>query len=186
MAEILVVCTGNINRSPTVAAVLGRRLGDRHDVRQAGLTADDMSSPARMITAALRHDIDLSTHRSRLVQPDSIATADLIIGMDRSHPVGLAQVDTSAPAKTFLLHDLVTRLRARPLQAGVDLDRWLATEIRSPSEIIAPRCADVPDPIGRSRRVFRSVTKHIVELTDELADLLIATQEPRNSSGRRA
>src|SRR5882757_8730411 len=69
---VLMVCLGNICRSPTAEGVL------RHLVAQQ---APDLSSQR----AALRRGIDLSGLRARQVTQDDFARFDLILAMDRDN-----------------------------------------------------------------------------------------------------
>lgn len=90
--EILMVCTGNICRSPTAEIVL------RDKVRQAGLdglvqvasagTHDyHVGSPAddRSHEHAVLRGYDLSSHRARQVHPLDFERFDLILAMDEGH-----------------------------------------------------------------------------------------------------
>ncbi|HWC74755.1 MAG TPA: hypothetical protein VG454_12540 [Gemmatimonadales bacterium] len=80
---LLVICHGNICRSPVAAALLSRALAPLGiSVRSAGLIGYNRPSPAEAVTAAAEHDIDLTNHRSSLVTAQLIRAADLIIVMD--------------------------------------------------------------------------------------------------------
>jgi protein-tyrosine phosphatase len=174
MTKILVICTGNINRSALTAALLQRDVGHIHTIRSAGLTADGLVPPDKMVAAALEHGIDLSGHVSRLVTESDIEGADLLICMDRTHPVRLAAVSTEAPTKTFLMTELIESLRGLPdppdsLEAAIAA---LADQ-RSPGQFLSPRHPDVPDPMGRSKRQFKKASQIIVDLVGELSPQLL-------------
>lgn len=78
------MCLGNICRSPFAAAVLRQRSnGADLIIDSAGFIGPDRASPDTAQRAALRRGIDLSAHRSRLVSPALVESADLIIVMDR-------------------------------------------------------------------------------------------------------
>ncbi len=80
---LLVLCHGNICRSPFAAALLARELTPLGvDVRSGGFIGFDRPAPAEAITAAQSHGIDLTKHRSRPVTADVARGADLIIVMD--------------------------------------------------------------------------------------------------------
>lgn len=84
--SILVVCHGNICRSPYAAAVLRRSLpaeAARHlQVRSAGFIGPGRGSPPEAITVAARHGIDLTAHRSAPITVDSVRGSELILVMD--------------------------------------------------------------------------------------------------------
>ncbi len=88
--NLLFVCTGNTCRSPlaeviTRAEARRRRLSDVRP-RSAGISAypgHPASTPA--VTVADAHGLDLSRHRSRLLDRDLIEWADVILAMTRWH-----------------------------------------------------------------------------------------------------
>ena len=82
-ANILVLCNGNIFRSPFAAAVLRRAVGSSGiRVESAGLMGPGRPSPPDALLAAAERGIDLSTHRSRPVTSELLRAADLIVVMD--------------------------------------------------------------------------------------------------------
>ena len=97
--QILMVCMGNICRSPTAQAVLQAK------VAQAGLTQRVLIDSAgthnyhpgsppddRSQAHALRRGLDLSALRARQIHPDDYADFDLILAMDWDN-LALLQVD---------------------------------------------------------------------------------------------
>src|SRR6058998_2940841 len=88
--KILLVCTGNICRSPLAAALLQRALTERGvegmDVSSAGTGAWDgapVSEGAYLV--GLERGLDLSGHRARLLTRELVDGADLILTMARHH-----------------------------------------------------------------------------------------------------
>ncbi|MDR1760663.1 MAG: low molecular weight phosphotyrosine protein phosphatase [Fibrobacter sp.] len=83
MKNILVLCTGNICRSPTAEYLLREELGDGYTVKSAGLGAlvDSPADPMAVAVAA-RHGIDLSSHRAAQVTMDMLKWADLVLVME--------------------------------------------------------------------------------------------------------
>lgn len=85
--RILLVCTGNICRSPMAEALLRERLkGSGHEVRSAG-TAALLGHPAdpMAIEVAARAGLDIREHRARQLSRAMLSSADLVLAMDRSH-----------------------------------------------------------------------------------------------------
>jgi protein-tyrosine-phosphatase/predicted ATP-grasp superfamily ATP-dependent carboligase len=81
--RVLVLCHGNICRSPYAEHALRARDGGKHEIRSAGFySVADRESPEDFQRAARRHGVDLSAHRSRVVSEDDLAWADLVILMD--------------------------------------------------------------------------------------------------------
>lgn len=81
--SLLVVCQGNICRSPFAAALLGpscARRGWRVD--SAGLVGPGRRSPPEAVRAAARYGVDLARHRSQLLTAETVRAVDLIVVMD--------------------------------------------------------------------------------------------------------
>lgn len=143
---LLVVCHGNICRSPIAGALLIRELAPLGvDVQSAGLIGFNRPPPAEAVAAAQRHSVNLSEHRSRLVTADSVRSADLIVVMD---PVQRRQV--------------CERFGRRPSDVIIlgDFDPE-AVETRT-----------IRDPVEQSREVFDTVYERIARCVRELTSVL--------------
>ncbi|MCF0216842.1 MAG: low molecular weight phosphotyrosine protein phosphatase [Fibrobacteraceae bacterium] len=86
MNKILVICTGNICRSPTGEYLLRSKLGPEYKVMSAGLGAlvDHGPEPTAQ-KIAMDHGIDMSAHHARQVNMDILKWADLILVMENGH-----------------------------------------------------------------------------------------------------
>lgn len=83
MKKILVMCTGNICRSPTAEYLLRRELGEGYDVQSAGLGAvvgHGAEETAAKIAA--QNGVDLTPHVARQINVDLVKWADLILVME--------------------------------------------------------------------------------------------------------
>jgi protein-tyrosine-phosphatase/predicted ATP-grasp superfamily ATP-dependent carboligase len=106
--RVLFVCYGNIMRSAFAAAYFEQCAGARGiGVRTIGAGFHPVTGrPAdpRMLAAAERRGVDLSSHRSRSVDRELVEWADLIVVMDRSHLSRLRDMyPEAASTRTFLL-----------------------------------------------------------------------------------
>lgn len=81
---VLVVCLGNICRSPYAAAALRRLTGSGIRIESAGFIGPGRSVPETGRRVAQRRGLNLEDHRSQLVTAELVSTAELIIVMDRS------------------------------------------------------------------------------------------------------
>jgi protein-tyrosine phosphatase len=109
--SILVVCTGNICRSPTGEGVLRhlarkRRLEDRLRIASAGTHDYHVGErpDARAIKHAAQRGYDLSAQRAMQVSPDHFHEFDYILAMDRTHLRilrGMAPADAKARLGLF-------------------------------------------------------------------------------------
>lgn len=104
--HILVVCTGNICRSPMAQGLLSRALqtGYAVQVASAGLNAL-VGQPADAAAQALMEEagIDISAHRARQLEPEAIRAADLILVMDRQAKQRIEAMEPSARGKVYRL-----------------------------------------------------------------------------------
>jgi protein-tyrosine phosphatase len=90
--QVLVVCMGNICRSPMAEGLLRYRLRERRfpvaiEVDSAGTHGYHEGAPPdpRAQTAAMRRGIDISALRARRVAPSDFEQFDLILAMDEDN-----------------------------------------------------------------------------------------------------
>ena len=137
--SILVVCYGNICRSPYLQAVLGREL-PTVKVISAGMVGPDRSVPAHSLMLAAERGFNLSSFRSRTLWRVSPRAFDLVIVMDSAQRSHLARVFGVSPARIVVAGDLdpqqtATRAIADPWGKSLEafsesfdrLDRCAAT-----------------------------------------------------------
>src|SRR5438552_7771211 len=108
MKTILIVCTGNVCRSPMAEGILRQALEGRGDyhVISAGLGAMEGQPPSPYAVQAVRElGIDISNQRSRMLTPDLVQQADFIFGMTHSHIDTVILLYPHAAEKTFLLRE---------------------------------------------------------------------------------
>lgn len=88
--KLLFVCTGNTCRSPMAAAIARRLAAERGlqgvTVASAGSGAvDGAGASDGALLVAMEQGLDLAPHRSRLLTPELVADADLILVMGGGH-----------------------------------------------------------------------------------------------------
>ncbi|MDP9243129.1 MAG: low molecular weight phosphatase family protein [Actinomycetota bacterium] len=194
MTCILVVCTGNICRSPIAEGVLraefGRRLGERApEVISAG-TAGWEGSPAmpESVDAAAELGADISGHVAHLLSSHDVARADLIVGMSSEHRDEVIHSTPGAAQKTFTLKELVRLLEELPpvdASTGADAaSSWLrrvrqAQDLRTSGFPGNPQDEDVADPLGLPFETYRAVAWDINEWCVRLVDALMGKAPAR-------
>ncbi|MDM4765337.1 low molecular weight protein-tyrosine-phosphatase [Pelomonas sp. SE-A7] len=96
--QVLMVCSGNICRSPTAQAVLEKRLSelglsDQVAVDSAGLESFHVGEAPdkRSQRHAAERGYDLSRQRARKVAASDYLRFDLILAMDKGHLAGLGK-----------------------------------------------------------------------------------------------
>ena len=88
--SVLMVCTGNICRSPMAEGLLWHRLPEAWkpdvSVRSAGTHGlhGNRAEPFAVRAAAV-HGADISQHRASVLDADMIRSADLILAMEKYH-----------------------------------------------------------------------------------------------------
>ena len=126
--NILVVCLGNVCRSPVAEFLFRRDLGER-DIRvsSAGLGAlVGRPMDENAIELLKEEGIDASEHRARQLEPSMLRDADLILTMERRHLNSVVRMAPEVSGKVFMF------------------GKWHDGD-------------DVPDPYRHSRRVFEQV-----------------------------
>ena len=146
---VLLVCLGNICRSPTAHAVLASRIERARmqalvHVDSAGTGDWHVGEPPdpRAIAAAARRGYDLTPLRARQVERADFARFDFILAMDHNN-----------------LHDLK---RLRPREYSGELDLFL--RYRPAADVL-----DVPDPYHGGSDGF----EHVLDLVEQAADGLL-------------
>lgn len=111
MANILIVCTANICRSPVAEALLADRLAKRGAadwvVSSVGTWAMTQRGASRnSVELMARQGYDLSNHISRMVELDHLQAADLVLTMEIGHAEALRAEFPSEADKVYLLSEM--------------------------------------------------------------------------------
>lgn len=159
--RVLLVCTGNICRSPLAAVMLDRALTQRNvrdvEVKSAGTGAWD-GAPASegAYLVALENGLDLSEHRAQLLTRDLAEGSDLILTMARHHR---ARVDElGGQGRVSVLGEYVGK-------QGDD--------------------AEVSDPFGGDLEIYRDTYTQLEAFIAAAADRLVREREKEEQRGDR-
>ena len=110
---VLVICTGNICRSPMAEGLLRTRLvqeglADRIQVRSSGTHGIDGSpASAYAIVTLHRMGIDIRGHRARTVTQQAIDEADLLLVMTHGHISFIEKYFRRTEGKLFRLSEMI-------------------------------------------------------------------------------
>jgi protein-tyrosine-phosphatase len=158
-ASVLVICNGNIFRSPFAAAVLRRALElrglGRIRVDSAGFAGPGRPTPADAVAAAAQRGVDLGHHASQLVMADVVRAADLIVVMDAMQRRMICERFGRSPRGVLLLGDF------------------------DPLPVVS---RGIEDPVEQGREVCARVYARIERCVEELAQALGALAQSRRSA----
>jgi len=158
MNHILLVCTGNICRSPLAEVLLRRELEERGaegiQVTSAGTGAWE-GAPASegAYLVALENGLDLSRHGAQLLTREVVKDVDLILTMARHHRARVHEL--GGEGRVHVIGEYIGR--------------------KGPE-------AEVADPFGSDLEVYRHTYAELEELIREAADRI--EQEVRDADQR--
>jgi protein-tyrosine-phosphatase len=182
MATILLVCTGNICRSPMAEGFLRRMLADRGiqgiRVESSGVAGWEGSTPtAEAVEALAGYGLDISSHRARRLTQPMVEEADAIVAMAADHREAVDRVVPEAAVRVFTLKELVALLESAP---GDRIDGAFDEQLRASIRLAeAEREAhagteladeDIADPLGLGIESFRAVAWELEDLSRRLVD----------------
>lgn len=164
--RVLVVCTGNICRSPAVERLLADGLrGDDVEVVSAGTSAV-VGAPVSAEMALLLDGVGVPSDgfAARQVTADEVRRAGLVLALTREHRRTLVQLEPAAVRRTFTLRELarvVATVDPAELPDAAPADRLaalvdLAGRRRGLARAADPADDDVADPYGRGASAYRA------------------------------
>jgi protein-tyrosine phosphatase len=164
--RILIVCTGNICRSPFAERLLRARLHERLGADAASIEVSsagtwglvDEPMQAESAETLLRYGGDPDGFAARALTPEQIEEADLVLGLTREHRSKVVMMSPRATGRTVTLLEyarLLSGVTAADLPAS---DGGLVARLRAVTELAFSRRGyvalddpaddDVPDPYG--------------------------------------
>ena len=134
--KILVVCVGNICRSPTGERVL-QKLLPNNEIASAGIAAEssrllDKPADKTAIEIAAENGVNVDNHKAQQLTSELCVRYDLILVMEKGHLEALTKISPEARGKAMLF------------------GQWIGQK-------------DIPDPYRQSREAFEHAYKLINE-----------------------
>lgn len=131
LSSVLVVCTGNICRSPYAGRVLQAALPDCA-VDTAGTAAPpDKPADEVVVEMARAEGIDLSAHRSKLVTDELLRQHELILVMERAHIESIQQCTPEVAGRTMLMgHWSDRRELADPHRQSIEMYQAVFAQLK--------------------------------------------------------
>ncbi|HBX3114000.1 TPA: protein tyrosine phosphatase [Klebsiella pneumoniae] len=107
--SILIVCTGNICRSPIAERFLRRELPQKR-IDSAGTGAlINQEADKSAVEIAIKHGLSLEGHRGQQFTPALARQYDLILVMEKAHLVQVGKIAPEARGKTMLFGEWIQR-----------------------------------------------------------------------------
>jgi protein-tyrosine-phosphatase len=149
MPNILLICTANQIRSPLAEAILRKLLADRglseaYSVASAGTWAMDNEPPlTKAILVGQEYGVDISGHRSRMVNREMLENADLVLTMENRQKEALRYEFPENQEKIQLLTEMVGE------------------------------ALDIQDPVSGDFQTYQTIGQQIYQVLDEGLDELL-------------
>ncbi|MFN2590959.1 MAG: low molecular weight phosphatase family protein [Actinomycetota bacterium] len=197
MLSVLLVCTGNICRSPMAEGLLADRsarlLGGSLRTVSAGTWARPGQPPMpEAVRAAEERGVDISGLQASALDPNVVDRVDLVLTMTAEHRDEVAHIAPEASSKIFTLKELVELLRRLPQPRGTPsreaaLERLAAADhLRRSPEARAIGDEDVSDPLGMSFETYRAVAWELEGLVDAFVEGLFGNLREASPAAREA
>jgi protein-tyrosine phosphatase len=165
--SVLLVCTGNICRSPTAELMLRQHLDFSSAIFSSAGTASTPGQPMhpRAIAAAGKLGFfEQEMHESRQLERDLISRSTLVLAMARDHRAAILRLMPSASRKVFTLREFAMLVRSSALSESnaleVHVNEFPPTLVeqiasrRGQVTPVAPADNDIIDPIGLDEEAF--------------------------------
>lgn len=176
------VCTGNMCRSPMAEAMLKDELERRGcdcSVTSSGTWAGHGEAATPEAVNTMReHGIDMSSHRSRPLDPAILEQADIVVAMTRVHLNEVLGVAPDVAGKLWLAKELA----ALPPPTGKEPGTRLRA-LEAARRLRRSRSLDLDDPMGLSLGAYERTVADLAPAVAWLANLVCPADESQAGTG---
>jgi protein-tyrosine phosphatase len=195
--RILVVCTGNICRSPQAERLLTaqferRSLGGEVEVSSAGVAAlVGRAMEPQAAAQTIGYGGNPSGHLARRLEQSMVEAADLVLTMERAHRADVVRMVPRASRYTFTLPEFA-RLAVDVRESGeadvpdaaaacADRLRAVVPQVAAQRGQSLPAAAEhdeIDDPYGRSDEAYARSGSQVAFAVFALVDVLVELASP--------
>lgn len=178
---ILLVCTGNVCRSPAAQFLLVEHLGPasaQYSIHSAGIAAPVGAPIDPTIAGLLRgRGIEADPFAARRLEPDLLRAADLILTGSTNHRAAVVRMVPAAVRKTLTLKQLA-RYAPFILESGfgptpvTERIPWILSAVPGARARAEWGDDSIADPSGKSRRRYGAAFAEVDEACATIAGLL--------------
>lgn len=186
--SVLMVCSGNIFRSPAAQYLMAREFGSDPGVKvsSAGTTPVLGHPVSRQMAELLRNDgVDPRGHAARALTMDLVRDAGVVIGMSREHRSRAVSLWPDAYARCFTLKELAGLAREVTQDELVGRSAGYAERFASLVGVVGGERMtgtaedDISDPVDQGPEVVQSVYGEILEAVQSIGRVVRGTRRRR-------
>lgn len=171
-ARVLMVCTGNICRSPAMHYLAGRDWAGAAEVTSAGTHAETgMDATDEMRRSAATYGVTFPRHRPTQLTAELVSGADLVLVATETHARWIAREAGGWPDHVFGLKqaaELASRAEAPAGRSGAERLRNAAGALRAEQEREPAPLRSLDDPWARDQGTYDRVMGEIADALDVL------------------
>lgn len=192
--SILVVCTGNIARSPMGERLLATALAHEASFRVTsagtwGLVGRPMERAAALVLAEV--GVDEGGFVARELSAAMVRDADLVLGATRQHRSVVLGHEPAALRRSFTLKEMARLVEVVPAESGESpadrAGRVVEAAAKARGAVrVSPRDDDIADPYGASLHVYRQRRDEIARATSAIAAALLGRRDAAPHVGAAA
>lgn len=186
--SVLLVCTGNICRSPAAEALFAQKLAAEKDlpISSAGTEALVGSPIDPRMRELLPQNSAVEDFAARQLTTEMVIDADLVLGMTKDHRSAAVSLHPPALRYSFTLKEFAGILESLQVDRPTPVASSTSEPLRLLAEMVplafaqrvhfTSRHADslnVDDPYGRSTAVFRASFDDISSAVDSISRQLL-------------
>jgi len=174
LARVLMVCTGNICRSPAMHYLAARDWAGAAEVTSAGTYAETgMDATPEIRRSAAASGLTIPRHRPTQLTAALVSRADLVLVATESHARWIAGEMGGLPAHVFGLKqaaELARRADAPAGASGAERLRGAALALRAEHDREPVPLRSLDDPWARDQGTYDRVMGEIVDAIEAITD----------------